>query len=340
MRSLWHAWERALERTEPGTSLALFRVGMGLAVLVTLGSLVSGGLVDDLYVDRAHGGMFDARPGWTVRQLGGATPTVVWSLVVGGLIGGAATAVGLGGRLVPFATLQLCQMLLGLSPYADAAYDGLLFNGLWLCVLAPTTRTLSVDALLRTGQLSSGAPVGVWGRYLVVFQLVVLYTATGWQKLSSGWVPGGELSALYHILQMPAFQRAPMDWVARYHDLTRLATAVTWWWEVLAPLLLVGVWATRRPRTGRPGHLLGRLPIRSGFVAVGLIMHGASFALLELGPFPFTTLAYYPALFHPRELAVAWRALTAPFTGRSAPRGRAAGSPAATTGSRGGSPPG
>lgn len=307
---LWSRWVAALEVQESGTSLAVFRVLIGLSVWATVGWVVVGGIVEPVWVDRSFGGMHDLRDNW-LRLFGGQTPTVAWSVVAGALATSALLVVGLGGRLTALVTLVLVQTLVGSNPYTGAAYDTLLLNGLWLCVLGPASRTLSLDARLRSGRWAPEVTIGAWARYLVVVQLIVMYTSTGVQKVSAYWVPGGDFSALYYILQMANFHYSDMSWVADYFLLTQIGTAVTWFWECSAPVLLLAVWASDGKRGGSVGRWMRRLRVREIYVVMGLIMHVSLFFLMELGPFGITSLAFYAALVHPSE----WEALFDRFTG-------------------------
>jgi hypothetical protein len=304
----------ATSATERGTSIALFRIAMGLCVVWTVGSVVASGVVDPLWLDRAHGGIRHLRPTGVLAWLGGATPTVVHSVTAASLVLGAALVVGLGGRLTALLAVVLVGPLTGLNGDAGGSYDLLLRNGLWLLVLAPTTTTLSLDCRMRTGRWTSDEPVGVWARGLIAFQLVLMYTSTGLQKVSAYWTPGGDFSALYYILQQPSWHRFDMSWAAYVFPLTQLATAITWLWEVGNPLLLLAVWAAHDP--SRPGRLrawTNRLHVRAVFVGLGLVMHTSLLVLMDVGPFGPLSLAFYAALYRPDE----WEGLARRLAGRA-----------------------
>ncbi|MCA9571058.1 MAG: HTTM domain-containing protein [Myxococcales bacterium] len=299
---MWTRFVAFLNRQEPATSLAVFRMGVGLALVLTVGQVVWGGILDAVWVDRAYGGLHAIHPRGLVALLGGATPGNIHGLAAVSIGLGILLTLGLGGRLTAFMAVQVTRSLLHVNLYADAAYDSLLTNALWLCVLAPTTRTLSLDAWLETGSPVSTATVGVWARYLVVWQLVVMYTSTGWQKLSSTWVPGGDLSALYYILEMPSFILRDLPWLHRVYPLTQVGTLISWLWEVTGPLLLLAFWASEVPdRPQRVARWLVRARVRELYMAIGLVMHVSLLFLMELGPFGFTSLVFYAALVHPRE---------------------------------------
>ena len=75
------AWVDACSATESATSLALFRIAIGLCTLLTIGTVVGLGLDEVLWVHSDYGGMRALNdPPWLIAALGGATPTVIRSL--------------------------------------------------------------------------------------------------------------------------------------------------------------------------------------------------------------------------------------------------------------------
>ena len=304
---LWLRWTRFLDDREPPAGLALFRIACGLVVLGAIGSIVLHGLVPVLWLDRSQGG-FIARtnPGW-LFQLLGVTPATVWATTLVCLAGAALLVVGCAGRLSAFVTLQCYLALTNLNLSSGGCGDDTLVgNALWLLVLARSTATLSLACRWRTGRWVSAVPIPAWPRYLAVFQLVVVYFATGLQKVSSEWVPGGELSALYYILQDPTWRRWDMSWLAWVYPLTQAATLGVWLFEVTAPVLLVALWFQRTAdRPGRIRALFNRIPYRGLFMTAGVMMHVGIVMLMNIEPFTWVTLAFYLCLIRGEE----WEAL-------------------------------
>lgn len=300
------AWRRlveALSGTESGTSLALYRIGMGLGVWHTIGPVVWRGLLPILWLDRADGGLVPLGEGtWLVAWLGGPRPGTVEALAGLALLAGAAMVVGVGGRWSALVALLASRALTDLNGYAGGSYDMLLANGLWLAVLGDGDATLSLTARWRTGRWWPSTAVWAVPRWLVGYQLVLMYCATGWQKLSAYWVPGGESSALYYILQQTEWQRRSMTWVAPLYPATQVATTVTWLWEVTAPVWLLAVWlAATKERGGWLRTWAERLWVRTAYAGAGLVMHAVIFLTMDVGPFSFLSLACYTAMVLPRE---------------------------------------
>ncbi len=243
MRGLWSSWVALLSIREPATSLARFRIAVGLVILYSLLSMIVAGLVEVMWIDFEYGGLQTlSTRHWLVGLLGGRTPSTAWILVGGGLLLGGLLTVGLGGRLTALVALQFYYALTSAKPTLAGGYDTLITNALWLLVFAESTATLSLDCRLRTGRWRSDRPVPAWPRYLFMMQLAALYCTTGSVKTGSVWKKG---DALYYALNMDHFYR--FEWLTQQvsavlgTNLFRLNTWVTHWWEMLFPVTLVGV---------------------------------------------------------------------------------------------------
>jgi hypothetical protein len=298
----WARWVALLSHREPGTGLAVFRIALGLCAAYILVEMLLRGAVEPLWVDRAYGGMRTVTPSRLVTWLGGPTPEVVFGLVWATLGLAAAQVLGLGGRWVPLLLLWFISSLTGLNNQSGGSYDELFENAQWILFLSSSTATLSLDSRLRTGSWTSDEPVPAWPRWLAVGQLVLVYWTTGLQKVSAHWTPGGEFSALYYIFQQPEWQRFDMTWVAHVYPLTQIGTAVTWFWEVLAPIWLLAFWyRATRTRPGRLREWSNSWDLRLVYAAIGATFHVLIFVFMDVGPFGFVTLSYYACLFSPDE---------------------------------------
>jgi hypothetical protein len=139
-----------------------------------------------------------------------------------------------------------------------------------------------------------------WPRYLLAFQLVVVYFAAGMSKVSSSWTPLGGLSALFISMSDPHFQRLSDEWLRSGYRLSQVGTLVSVTWEWLSPLLLVAWWY--RETAERPGRLrawMNRWPVVEAYLLVGAIFHLGTHLFLRLGIFPFAMMAFYPACIPP-----------------------------------------
>ncbi len=315
IRSWWRAWVALWDRREPAIGLACFRIAVGAVMLYSLLSVGLGGLIDVLWIDAAHGGYKPLGSGnWLLATLGGPHPAVIYPLYGATVALALAHTLGAGGpiigRMVAFAGLHAYLALVTVNGEATGGYDNLIGNALWLCVLGDASATLSLHSHRRAGRWLSNATIPAWPRYLAVFQLIVVYGATGLHKLSAEWTPAGGHMALFRVYQDPTWRRFDMDFTAWVVPLTQIATATAWLFELCAPLLLlVYYYRATRDRPGRLRALCNRRDLRVLFAAVGVSLHVGILVTLEVGPFSWITLAYYLCLWHPDELARAGRRL-------------------------------
>ena len=298
----WAAWVDLVTTRESGTTLALFRIALSLVVLQTLVSTACYGLVDVLWVGAAHGGAAVLHPNWLVRLLGGPTPFTAWTLFAVASASACLLAIGVAVRATSFVLLLSYLALTDLNPDASGGYDAMITNALWILVFARSAATLSVSCRLRTGNWFSESPVPAWPRYVLIFQLVVVYTITGLRKTGELWTALGDFNALYYILFDPHFTHFDGEAFAGFAWVAQIATAVTWLWEVLAPVLLLVLYARyTRDRAGRWRHILCHYDLRVPWAAVGIALHIGIFALLAVTPFSWIALAFYIALWRPGE---------------------------------------
>ncbi|MEC7949615.1 MAG: HTTM domain-containing protein [Myxococcota bacterium] len=306
--TVWSRFVRMLDTDEDGRSLAVVRILVGLSVLAAMLEVVLPGALPVIWFDVSHGGYRPLGEGTPlVANLGGPTPGVVWGLATLTMLSGAALALGAFGRLSAFLALQGFLGVAWLNGHTAGSYDFVVTNALWLLVLAQADATGGIRARLATGAWWPRVAVPAWPRWLMVVQLVLMYTSTGLQKVSAHWVPGGDMTALYYIMQQPSWQRMDLSAAAWMLPLSQAATLGSWLWEVSAPLLLLAFWFRRtRTRGGWLRATFNRLDVRLVFAVFGAIMHAGIHTLMDVGPFSYLTLALYPALFSPEELGTRW----------------------------------
>ena len=289
---------------EQATTLAVFRIAMGACLVWTVATVIQADLVPILWVSEEEGGYRALGASfWLVRLLGGPTVQTMTGLAWIALGSGVCLMMGIGGRWTAFIALQSFMAVSDINAHAGGSYDELLSNALWILVLAPATETLSLDCRIQSGRWRSNRLIFAWPRYLVMFQIVLVYWTTGVQKVSAYWVPGGDFSALYFILQQPSWHRFDMTWLAWVFPMTQVATAVTWFWEVLSPIWLLAMWY--RYTAERPGTVrmwFNRLDVRLWYAVMGLIFHIIIFSLMDVGPFSPISVGFYICFWHPTEL--------------------------------------
>ncbi len=309
----WESWLGLLRHREVGTGLALLRILVGLILLRELVGPIWYGCVDLLWFTIEDGGYRAAKggSGWRWLLLGGYSPAAVYTMLATGIVASICTTLGVFGRLAPLVGLQAFIALTRLNSSAGGGDDYLVQNMLWVLVLADATATGSLAAKRRTGVYWPEVKVAAWPRYLVIVQLIVMYTSTGFQKMSHHWVPWGDLSALWYALLQPSWQRFDLSELPpSVFVLTQAATLGTWLFEVGAPVLWLAFWYRyTRDRPGTVRRWFNRLDIRSWFLLFGLGMHAGIFILMDVGAFSLISVATYTCAYHADE----YRALVRRF---------------------------
>ena len=305
---IWGQWVRLLGSRETGEALALCRILCGLGCLISVVATIPTGTWILLWTDKANGGYrtLEDLP-WLVELLGGANPMVIGSLALAAFAAGVSLTVGWHSRISAALALLGINTLIRVNPHDGSAYDSLLTNQLWLLVFAASGATWSVDCYRRHRRWKDAQEILAWPRYLMVFQLVVCYFSTGIQKISIHWLPGGDLHALHYILQDTFWRR--WDLSAHLNDwlwATKLNTVFSWWFEVLAPLVLVSLYFRRtRNQPGRLRRWSNKIDFRTMYALYGIVFHVGIHLFMRVGPFSWIILAYYPALWSGTE----WRRL-------------------------------
>jgi hypothetical protein len=295
MIRLWQRWLRFLAIRDTAEPLALCRILCGGGLVLSILLVLPSGAINELWVDSDHGGY---------RQLGDIwTPDLAWGLAVLAMLAGGALALGWHSQITAFVGLITFNTIIHINFHDGSAYDSLLTNQLFLLIWVNSGATWSLDARRRTGKWQSGERVLMWPRYVMILQLVLCYWSTGVQKISGHWLPGGDSSALWYVLQDPFWRRWDLtSEMSGMYLLTQIGTAVTWWFEVLAPLLLLAFWyRATRDRQGKVRGIFNRIDFRSWFAVVGILFHVGIHVFMRVGPFSWIILSYYPALWSSRE---------------------------------------
>lgn len=305
---LWRFFVQLFAQQEQGTSLALFRIALGLCALYSLLSIAGAGLVQPLWTDVSYGGMRSVTGNWLVQALGGPSPLVIWSLWATALVCVLAFTLGIAGvwghRLITLLLLHSYNALITVNPLASGGYDVLMTNAFWILVFADSTTCFSLHVHWRSSTAGNTTLVSAWPRYVLVVQLLLMYTLTGFQKTATIWSPAGGYQALYWVLQDPTWTRFDLSYLAAWATpLLRIGTALTWHWEQLSFLVLL--WLYMRYTAARGGRIRSwilRRDWRVGWMAIGFLLHLNILILMNVGPFSWVSLSFYFLLFTPDEL--------------------------------------
>ena len=304
----WTWIVEALARPEAGTSLALFRIGVGLTVFGELFLTWIRGVVPVIWHTRAEGGYRPSLPHshWVWDLVGGADAATVDAVFGLTCLAALLITVGLGTRVAAPIALFGIQALFQLSSGSGGGHDRMFQISLFVLTFAGSEATLSVWARIRHGSFVTQQTVTAWPRILITWNLTLIYVSAGIVKLAAEWLPVGRFRAVYNMLLTPYWARADWSWwVGPLFPLTQLGTIVTVVWEMswfVVPIWLV---VRSRERTGLAARFAA-VDVRSIYVFVGLVMHGTLWVFGNLGPFSPITMAWYAVLYTPDEYASAW----------------------------------
>lgn len=168
----------------------------------------------------------------------------------------------------------------------------------FLLAICPELRAFSVDripaqwAAFRSGRkLLPPLIMPVWPYRLLLWQVLIIYLVSGWEKATGTmWWQGTAVAAVYHHTHFARWPQAVMDFastpfisatVSYYTLLFEFA-----WLALLVPRGL----AAKLPQLVRPG------TVKRALLLGGVAFHGGIFLMTEVGPFPMAMLATYAGL--------------------------------------------
>jgi hypothetical protein len=277
-----------------------------MCTLYSLLSVASDGVMDALWLGKEHGGILNLSPEhWLWSVTGAPSPGLLRAVWGSCLLGAALGLLGLSGRWPLLLAQQSYVALTQLNPYAGGGYDTLISIALFVLFFSDSHSACSVPCWLKSNSLTSATPIASWPRKLLLVQLLLMYSATGLQKIGFPWTPMGGYTALEFVLYDPTWTLWPPTWVLALSPVLRLGTALSWHWEQSSLLLLLVLHARRtRAGGGRFRTWLNRWDLRIAWASVGVFMHVGILCLLNVGPFSWISLSYYVTLWSGNELDV------------------------------------
>ncbi len=293
--SMWRRFVAFCAVREDAAAVAVVRVVIGAVVAVHLGYMVVSGEAATVMVHADFGGLqVGADRAW-------ASVSAATAVTVATAVAGVFMACGLFTRAAVVAAWMGMRAVSLISAGAHGGTDALLIDLLVLLAFTGCGNTWSVDAWRRRRRLGTTddllAPRIT--RLLIVMQLVFLYTLGGLQKVSYGWVPGGDASALWFALHQPQWTRFDGLPVAALYPITQAMTTSSWLLEVCAPILLISLWCELKDTRGPIGRRLRSPWLRVGYLGAGVFMHLGIEVLMEVGPYMYVTCSMYAAVLGP-----------------------------------------
>lgn len=300
--TMWTRVTAFVEQREDATSLALCRIAVGLTLFVHMLRMLTTGAASFAWQDAAHGGI-GTHIDFVLGLVGGTAHTQALTVLC--VIAALTTTIGFMTRPSLLLSMVLFRVLCEITNDARSAYDSLLNNAMFLLLLSACGRALSVDVVIDAAR-GKGAPSATrWPRMLLVLQMGLLYGGSAVMKASSGWVPGGDASALWYILNQPLWARFDSFPLWAY-PITQVATTTVWLFELSGPLFVLSVLVREAPPTAWLsrmwlGRVLERVRFRDVYLVVGLAMHLGIELTMEVGAFTGASLALYFCAVRPHE---------------------------------------
>ena len=301
MKRAWAGWVARFDATEPAYALAVVRILLALTILTCLVNIGVSGVLPLLWHDRAHGGMRDVSGAWwLVRLLGGPKAGLVDAIYGLAVTGAGLLLLGIGGRVTPLVLGQLLMVLFSLNSTTGGGHDRVMTCALFVLGFSGASATLSLPARLTTGRWLAPAMVPSWPRWVLFYQLGLIYMSTGMQKVGSDWLPWGDFRAIYYALQLTEWARWEHTWAgtAWGYPLTQLGTMSTLFLEWSGLVWVLAAWYAETPeRRGRLRAWSNRLHLRELYLFLGLGLHIGIWITMNVGPFSPVMLSLYPCAY-------------------------------------------
>jgi hypothetical protein len=275
------AWNRFWFTPEPTSSLALFRIAIGI---ISLGWALS--LVPNFHAFFSSDGVQPAPPTgapagiWGVLNTFPAYPVAI-GLLVALLVASACVTVGYRTRLASLVVCIAVHSFIQRTPAIWHSGDGVLRILCFFLVFMPAGAALSVDRWRTARDRFWEFPARPrWALRLVQIQVSAIYLSSVWFKITgTGWLDG---TAVSYAVRVEDLERFALPGVLTD---SILFSALTSYWA-LAVELLIGILVWNK--AARP-YVLG----------LGVALHLLVGFNLRLGLFPETMLASYLVFLSP-----------------------------------------
>lgn len=283
------------DEREPATALALLRIAVGCVLAYDLIYLVCLDLEITIFgaageYNLGFAANLDPQP--LVRRIFGPGPLAVQVAVYGGIAAALAFAFGLLTRVSGVLVLVTQLQLAALYMEGDRGIDELLRFVVVILVFSRCGATLSLDSLIRHGAWARPSElVPAWPRYMVMLQLVWLYTSAAICKDHVLWSARGDYMSLFYILRYQHFVRWDMTGVPAW--VTQIGAFTSLWFEALAGTMLLANWQLRRDPALEKRSTRGLLWWKRGWILTGLGMHTTLWIVMNIGIFTTGMLALY-----------------------------------------------
>lgn len=274
MKRVWTWWLHRCDKTMDARPLALMRILLPLCVIADLVRVIQLGLVDDVFLTYAEGGLSQIQdPHLVITDWFGASAGGIALVVT--LICMTLSMAGVWFKPALLVGILAYSQLGHLYPPGDRAIDRLVRTGLLVLLCSNAHKRFSLS------KAKAMIHIPAWPADFIRFLLVVVYLSAGFAKLiqQPGWLSLTAEPPLLRIITDPmAADLDPVFW-SSFPGLFRLGGFGTILFELSSPLLLT-----------RHAHK---------WAVVGVLMHLGIAASMTLGMFSWGMLAFYPLLLAP-----------------------------------------
>ncbi len=258
-------------------SLALFRVALGLAILVNLANLApwAADFFSDQGVLTRDALVASTSPYRFSVYLANGKPLFVWLLFGVHALAALGLILGWRSQWMAAANWLLLMSLINRNPFILQGGDQLITLLAFWGMFLPLGARWSVDAALADKPLqgANNNHRSIAGAAILA-QVLYVYFIGALLKDSAIWIPDGE--AVYYATHLASYATPLGEWLAGQPGLARLLTYYVWSIELAAPFLLLSpVWHVTLRGIG----LAGLIAMHLGFA---LFLHIGLFWLISI----------------------------------------------------------
>lgn len=259
-------------------TLALFRFIIGSVLFCNL--LLGFGDLQALWTDSGvmpRPWLIEVEPPHRLSlYLAGGETWFVASLLLAQTVLAAMYALGWRTRLANVLSFVLWGSLLNRNPMIIIGGDLLMACLLFWSMFLPVGARFSVDAALAENRPPPERNLHVsWASLGILMQVMSVYFFSAILKTGREWVP--DYSAVYYALSLDRHVLPIGSFINQFPWLTRSLSFYVWWLELLGPILIFSPLFLR--------------PVRFGLMLAFMLMHIGFLLCLELGHFPYVSLA-------------------------------------------------
>lgn len=225
--------------------------------------------------------------------IGLESPWLAYSLYVLLLASLIGCAVGWRTRWTTIASLVLLLSFYERNKFLITGGELVLRSIGFILAISPGIDSYSLDRYRRGASLVTTMPI--WPYRMLLWQMIVMYVMTVWfQQLGTTWRQG---TAMILVFQHPFVSFwAGTPFVNRLAVISRpLSWALTLWKSAWALMLLPHAWQEKIFRRGPS--------LKQWLIIGGLLFHGSSLILLDLGSFSMAILVGYLGLLADEDVA-------------------------------------